>query len=210
MEMLDIYDENGNHIGSADRNVVHRDALWHKTVHCWLFDKEGYVYFQIRKEEGTLYTTASGHIQAGETVKEGFAREIFEEIGYMVNYNKAIKLDEFKFVLDKEKSDGTLFRDRAMANIFACEFDGDISEFHYDPNELRGLVKVKADEVLDLFKKEQGKISGFEIKFDGKTNKISQKQINFADFLVNKGETALGKYGNVLKGIINILKQKNI
>lgn len=209
MEMLDIYDEDGNHIGTAERSVVHKDALWHKTVHCWLFDKEGYVYFQIRKEEGTLYTTASGHIQAGETVEEGFAREIFEEIGYRVDYNKAIKLDEFKFVLDKEKSDSSLFRDRAMANIFASEFDGDISKFHFDQNELRGLVKVKADDVLEVFKKEQGEIVGFEIKFDGKSNKILQKQINFTDFLVNKGETALGKYGKVLDGIINILKQNN-
>ena len=102
MEYLDIYDENGILLGKEKRNIVHRDALWHKTVHCWLYDKEGYVYFQIRKDEGTLYTTASGSIQSGEIVEQGFAREIFEEIGYKVN-----KLDEFKFILDKERSDGT-------------------------------------------------------------------------------------------------------
>ena len=33
MEYLDIYDENGNYIGKEDRNVVHKDALWHNTVH---------------------------------------------------------------------------------------------------------------------------------------------------------------------------------
>ena len=81
MEFLDIYDENGNHLGKEERGVVHKQALWHKTVHCWLFDKDGYVYFQKRADEKKLYTTASGHVMAGETVEQGFAREIREEIG---------------------------------------------------------------------------------------------------------------------------------
>ena len=205
MEYLDIYDDNGNYIGKEDRNVVHRDALWHKTVHCWLFDKDGYVYFQIRKDEGTLYTTASGHIQAGETVEEGFAREIFEEIGYKVDYKKAVKLDEFKFTLDKVKKDGSIFKDRAIANIYAFEFDDDIAKFNFDPNELDGLVKVKAEDALELFKVEDGEIDGFEIKFNGVTNIQAEKRVKFEDFLVNIGETALGKYGDVLTGIINLL-----
>ena len=209
MELLDIYDENGNHIGTADRSIVHRDALWHKTVHCWLYDTDGYIYFQRRKDEGTLYTTASGHIMAGESVEQGFAREIFEEIGYTLDYTKAVKLEEYKFVLDKVKKDGSLFRDRAMANIFVYEFDGDISHFKYDEHELDGLVKVKPSDALELFKAERGEISGFEIRFDEKVNKITPKQVKFEEFLVNKGETALSKYGNVLKGVLNLIKAKD-
>ena len=76
MEYLDIYDENGKYLGKEERSIVHRDALWHKTVHCWLYDKEGNIYFQIRKDKEKLYTTASGHVQAGETVKEAFGREV--------------------------------------------------------------------------------------------------------------------------------------
>lgn len=41
MEYLDIYDKNGHYLGKEDRNIVHRDALWYNTVHCWLYDKEG-------------------------------------------------------------------------------------------------------------------------------------------------------------------------
>ncbi|MCI8394627.1 MAG: hypothetical protein HFH86_04030 [Bacilli bacterium] len=36
-----------------------------------LYVKDGNVYFQIRKDEQKLYTTASGHIKAGETIREG-------------------------------------------------------------------------------------------------------------------------------------------
>jgi 8-oxo-dGTP pyrophosphatase MutT (NUDIX family) len=207
MERVDVYDEYMNFVGSEDRDVVHRNGLWHKTVHCWLFDAEGYVYFQIRHDEKTLYTTASGHIMAGETVEQGFAREIREEIGYAVPYTKAIHLETFKFYLDKIKKDGSEFHDRVFANIYACEFDGDISKFKYDPNELDGLVKVKADEALDLFKKEQGQIDGFLIENKDGNNTIQSKRVDFKDFLVNNGETALGKYRNVLKGIIKILNK---
>ena len=146
MELLDIYDENGNHIGTEDRSVVHRDALWHNTVHCWLFNKEGYVYFQKRREEGTLYTTASGHIQAGESIKEGFGREIEEEIGCKIDYENAELVDVVKFVLDRENKDGTMFRDRVFANVYVCEFDDDVNKFKYDPNEVSALVLVKASE----------------------------------------------------------------
>lgn len=205
MEFLDIYDENGNHLGKEERGNVHADGLWHKTVHCWLFDKDGYVYFQIRHDEKTLYTTASGHIMAGETVEQGFAREIREEIGYQVPYTKAIHLETFKFYLDKVKKDGTEFHDRVFANIYACEFDGDISKFEYDPNELDGLVKVKADEALSLFEKEEGQIDGFLIEKRNGEMVMEAKKVDFSEFLVNKGETALGKYGNVLKGIIKLL-----
>ena len=44
MEYLDIYDENGKFLGSEERSKVHKEALWHNTVHCWLYDKEGNVY----------------------------------------------------------------------------------------------------------------------------------------------------------------------
>ena len=101
MEYLDIYDENGNFLGKEDRKIVHRDALWHNTVHCWLFDKEGNIYFQIRKDKKKLYTTASGHVKAGETIKEAFGREIKEEIGYAVNYNEAKLIEINKFVMKR-------------------------------------------------------------------------------------------------------------
>ncbi len=92
------------------RKAVHENALWHKTVHCWLYDSEGNVYFQIRKDEGKFYTTASGHVIAGEDVKEAFGREIKgKEIGVDLDYNNANLVDVVKFRMDKVKSDGSIF-----------------------------------------------------------------------------------------------------
>lgn len=206
MEYLDIYDENGNFIGKEERNIVHRDALWHKTVHCWLYDTSGFVFFQIRKDEKKLYTTASGHVLAGETITEAFGREVKEEIGVFVDYEKASLVDVVEFKMDKIKKDGTVFRDRAFANVYICVYDGSDSDFDYDLDEVSGIIKVNAKDTLDLLKKENGTISGILLKKENHKIVVSEKEVEFNDFLVNEGETAIEKYGDVLHKIIEDLK----
>lgn len=203
MEYLDIYDEEGKHLGKEERRVVHKNALWHKTVHCWLYDKEGNVYFQIRADKQKLYTTASGHVQAGETLEEAFGREIKEEIGYDVDYKKAKLIEINKFVMDREESDGSVFRDRAFANVFGCIFEGNLSEFDFDERELSGIVKLNAKDTLEVLKEEKGSLSCTKCYKENNEIKVIDTTISFEDFLVNKGETAIAKYGNVLKFIIN-------
>ncbi len=204
MEYLDIYDENGEYLGKEDRNIVHRDALWHNTVHCWLYDKDGNIYFQIRKEEQKLYTTASGHVKAGETIKEGFGREVEEEIGVKVDYNKAEFVNIYKFIMDKEKKDGSIFKDRAFSNVYVCIFNGEYSEFNFDDSEVSGLVKVNAKQTLELLKKESGEVESLIITKENDNNIVRNQKIPFEKFLVNKGETAIGKYGDVLNKVIEL------
>ncbi len=201
MEYLDIYDENGKYLGKEERSIVHRDALWHKTVHCWLYDEEGNIYFQIRKDKEKLYITASGHVQAGETVKEAFGREVKEEIGVDICYETATLVNVVPFKLDRE--DG--FRDRAFANVYVCIYEGKEEDFHYDKEELLGLVRVNADETLELLKKGKGSIPGRVIKKDNETE-VEEQEISFTDFLVNKGEDALSKYQSVLEKVISLSK----
>ncbi len=201
MEYLDIYDENGKYLGKEERSIGHRDALWHKTVHCWLYDEEGNIYFQIRKDKEKLYTTASGHVQAGETVKEAFGREVKEEIGVDICYETATLVNVVPFKLDRE--DG--FRDRAFANVYVCIYEGKEEDFHYDKEELLGLVRVNADETLELLKKGKGSIPGRVIKKDNETE-VEEQEISFTDFLVNKGEDALSKYQSVLEKVISLSK----
>lgn len=204
MEYLDVYDENKNYLGKKDRNIVHRDALWHNTVHCWLYDQLGNVYFQIRKDENKLYTTASGHVRAGESIKEGFGREVLEEIGIKINYEEAVLVNVYKFVLDKKKSDGTLFRDRAFSNVYVCKYDEDDTKFNFDDDEINGLVKVNAKECLQLLNKDIDNIKGVFIVKKSDDLVCEERDIIFDNFLVNKGETAIGKYGDILNKVISL------
>ena len=200
MEYLDIYDENGNYIGKEDRKIVHEKGIWHKTVHCWLYDKNGNVFYQIRHDRKTLYTTASGHIAAGETIQEGFKREIKEEIGIDLNTENATLVDVVPFKMDKIKTDGTICQDRAFANVYVNVYDGDYKDFNFDPEEVDGLVLVNAKNTLKLFNKGTGYIRGKVIKKD----KVINKNIKISDFLINDGETLITKYGDILKKVIEI------
>mgnify|MGYP000375304950 CR=1 FL=1 len=38
-ELIDIFDENMNLLGTALKSQAHREGLWHKTFHCWLARK---------------------------------------------------------------------------------------------------------------------------------------------------------------------------
>lgn len=202
MEYLDTYDENRNFLGKEPRDYVHENGLWHNTVHCWLYDNEGNVYFQIRSDEKTFYTTASGHVLAGENLKEAFGREIKEEIGINIDYENANLVNTVVWKMDKEKADGTMFRDRAFANVYIHEYKGNYNQFNFDNSEVDGVVKVNALQALELFKKGSGKIDAEIItEQDGKNVEV-KKQVDFNEFLVNKHETAIEKYGDVLNKVI--------
>lgn len=203
MEYLDTYDENKNFLGKQPRDYVHQNGLWHNTVHCWLYDNTGNIYFQIRSDEKTFYTTASGHVLAGETVKEAFGREIKEEIGVDIDYENADLVNIVTWKMDKQKADGTMFKDRAFANVYVHEYKGDYREFNFD-SEVDGVVKVNAKQALELFKNETGKINAEIITTENGKNVQTEREVDFNEFLVNKHETAIGKYGDILNKVISI------
>ena len=108
--------------------------------------------------------------------------------------------------MDKIKSDGSIFRDRAFANVFAYEFDNNISKFDFDENEVAGLVKVNAKSALRLMEKAEGSINAEIIKKENGNIVTESRDVDFNEFLVNKGETGIGKYGQVLNKVIELTK----
>lgn len=206
MEYLDYYDENGNYLGYKARDEIHKEGLWHNTVHCWLYDMDGSCYFQIRKDSGKFYTTASGHVLKGETVNEAFKREIKEEIGLDIDTSDAILVNIVPWKMDKVKQDGTVFKDRAKANVYVDLFEGNLNSFKFDPNEVLGVVKVKAKEALELFKNGQGKIKATIITSKNDHNIEENRLVSIEEFEVMDHENAYDKYKEVLNKIIEITK----
>ena len=196
MENLDIYDENMLPIGVENRTVVHQKGLWHKTVHCWLYDKQGNVYFQIRQDSGKLYTTASGHVLAGETLNQAFRREVREEIGIDVETKNATLVEINAWRMDKVKQ-GVPFIDRAFANVYINCWEDDAINFKFDETEVLGLVKVHASQCLELLKGNVKSIAGEKI-----TQTVQRVPITMDDFLIFPNEIGLIKYGKILQSIM--------
>ena len=206
MEYLDYYDEDGNYLGYKSRDEVHKEGLWHNTVHCWLYENDGSIYFQIRSDSHKFYTTASGHVLKGETIKEAFRREIKEEIGLDIDSSDATLVSINVWKMDKLKND-VLIKDRAKANIYIDLFEGNINSFNFDPKEVLGVVKVKADEALNLFRSGSGKIKAEIITTKDNKNIKENKMVSIDDFLVMKDENAYDKYKDVLNKVIEVTKQ---
>ncbi|MDR0449211.1 MAG: NUDIX domain-containing protein [Rickettsiales bacterium] len=195
VEFLDIYDANGRLVGQADRNVAHAFGLWHKTIHCWVV-WDGKLVFQRRGSRAgvrrdNLYVSASGHVAAGETIPKAFAREVEQEIGIAAQGPKF--LDEFVWVKDMKKADGSVVVDRAFSNVFWAEHSGKIEDFKFNDGEVHSVVAIDLDSFADWSFFAEGEIDGLE--WDGKN--VRAVKIAAEDFLLNDGETIAKKYGMI-------------
>ncbi len=86
LELFDIVDEHDTVIGQATRKHVHAEGLRHRAVHILVWNSEGNLFLQkrsMRKDQmpGVWTTSASGHVDSGETYDIAAVREVREELG---------------------------------------------------------------------------------------------------------------------------------
>lgn len=84
-EIFDVCDENDNVIGTAPRSEVHRCKLLHRAVHIWVWNSDGELLLQKRTETkdefpGCFTSSASGHVDSGESYEAAAIRELKEEL----------------------------------------------------------------------------------------------------------------------------------
>jgi len=152
MELLDIFDAQMKHIGTAERNEVHTKGYWHKTFHCWIVRNDngkGKVIFQIRDkakddEPNKLDITAAGHLEAGETPEDGL-RELREELGVDINYNK---LHFLGIRINASETDNKI--NKEFAHVYMFRDDRVLEEYKLQENEVSGLVEMNIDDGLKL------------------------------------------------------------
>ncbi len=86
LEILDIVDAHDRVIGQATRGEIHRRGLAHRAVHMFVFDPQGMIYVQRRSADkdrfpSVLDSSASGHVDPGESYHAAAVRELKEELG---------------------------------------------------------------------------------------------------------------------------------
>ena len=85
-EIFDIVNERDEVIGQRPRNEVHRLGLMHRAVHVLVYNSRGEMFLQKRslkkdRQPGVWDSSASGHVDGGESYDTSAVREVKEEIG---------------------------------------------------------------------------------------------------------------------------------
>jgi len=85
-ELLPVVDEQDRPLGLARRGDIHAQGLLHRAVHVLVFAPGGRLWLQRRGPDKDTYpgmwtSSASGHVDPGESYDQAARRELGEELG---------------------------------------------------------------------------------------------------------------------------------
>jgi isopentenyldiphosphate isomerase len=131
-EYLEIVNEKGEIIGSAQRSEIHGNpSLMHKVVHVLVFNMKGDLLLQRRSQNkdvapGKWDTSVGGHVGAGEDLLGSCKREMQEELGIT-----KIEPEYLYSYIHRNNYESEL------VSTYRCVYDGEISHNTTEIDEIR-------------------------------------------------------------------------
>ncbi|MGC6769750.1 NUDIX hydrolase [Enterococcus sp. LJL51] len=186
-EVLKVFNAEYESIGTATREQIHQQGLWHETFHCWFYELKAddlIIYFQKRARTkkdfpGMLDITAAGHLLAAEQVADGF-REVEEELGIKIMPEQAESLGVF---IVEIALDG--FIDNEFTNVFLVRQELAARTFLLQEEEVEGLFPITLTSFKQLFKNEVSQLSVEGLcQQDGQQFSVVQT-VRMSDFCAN-------------------------
>jgi isopentenyldiphosphate isomerase len=154
-EIFDVVDARDQVIGRRPRGEVHRLGLMHRAVHVLVYDTKGRIFLQKRsmkkdRQPGLWDSSASGHVDSGETYEACAVRELREEIGLQPG---SLPLKLFKLAASPET-------DQEHVWVYRCEAEGPFTlapdEIErgdwFEPAEVTGWLRRRPDEFATAFR----------------------------------------------------------
>jgi isopentenyldiphosphate isomerase len=137
-EIIDIFDEHMNHIGTMERHMAHKTHAWHKNVNIWVTDGKRVL---VQRRSATKRTfpncwdaSAAGHFSAGETPITGAKREFREELGLKWTFGELKENCIFKYAEFDTNEFCYMYFIRANVDISRARVQkSEVSEVKYMP-----------------------------------------------------------------------------
>lgn len=179
--LLDIYDADMNQIGTAKRSGIHREGLWHKTMHCWFVSRhedEPCIWFQRRSKDkcdfpSLLDITVGRHMLADESDRDSVGKTS-QELGVSVPFSDVLYIGVRTY---SEKIAG--FNNREFNSVYLYDCGELLVDAVTNPNEVDGVIRFYAKSALKLFSGETTELCG--TCFDHKES--HEIPVTLADFV---------------------------
>ena len=141
MEILDIYDSNGNLTGRTmnrdDLDLSLKEGDYVAISQIYIENDEGkFLIEETAKNRGDRFLPAGGHISSGEDAYTTIIREVEEELGLDISNDNVVSLG---FVVDS----------RRVRFIYYLKKNVDINSLSIQPEEVKSINYLTADEIRD-------------------------------------------------------------
>lgn len=159
-DIVKIYDDMFNMIGTEKWSVVHEEGLLHQVVHLWIYSDESdgrWMYFVQRPHDLDVYPglydlPVSGHIDPDETFSETLISITEEHLGLKLTK------DMLKHVGNiRQKIDVGHYHDNAFCQIYVKKLTLPIPDF--DIHDVDLFFKVKYEKFCQWLQNPEGSIS---------------------------------------------------
>ena len=163
MEIINIYDEHENLIGTSTKKEAHQKGLWHQVFGClFINSKKNTVYLQYKNNTHNDISNANkidisvgGHLTSNETIKDGI-REIKEESNLDINYNELIYVG--KRIINKYINENYIIREFSYLHILDKELN--IKELKSVDDEVLYFIEFDIDELISFLSNKTNTIKG--------------------------------------------------
>ena len=147
MELLDIYDNEGNKTGKVikrgDKSVQLSENEHIAVAVIFIENNKGEFLMQkTSTEKGGLFSSTGGHIDSGETPLSTIRREVEEELGINVDNDT---IEEYGFIL----------YDKPLRYMFYLKKDIDINDIKVQEEEVEYVKYMTKEEILNLIENKQ-------------------------------------------------------
>ena len=140
MELLDIYDIDGNKTGKTIErgNKNFQDGEYIKLATVWLKSQGKYLIQKCSAERDSEYAVTGGHVTSGNTPLQQAAIEVKEELNLDIDENSLIYL-------------GNIIRGHAMFEVFLYQDDKIINHpFTLQQEEVEDILWLDSLEINNL------------------------------------------------------------
>lgn len=153
IDSLDVYSNDGCHLGVRNRKEVHDLGLLHYSIHCWVFGTFAgscYVAFQKRKKTKRLFPSkydvaAAGHYVSGEYGRDGL-RELVEELGLPLS-----AYDICYYETRECKFCDSIIKNNEKCNVYLCNLLDSLCSISFKQEEIDDIIIGDVRSFLRLF-----------------------------------------------------------